>query len=240
MTQDISKLFDGMANIEDNNNSNDLTGFSTQLIAASNQRSKQLIEIVKTDKAIGAQLMDCLKSGTAPVLFELLEDNFSDEIVEDSEFLSGATESQLDRLLESRRSDRSTTKRKGFKTLKAVMDYLAAGYAELVIRQASGKEYSATRGIELDGSEDAIKRRIASLRSKQSRNKKLALLDPTVAEELEEVKAEIERLQGLLGKAPSSKQLKSDLMSELKKLDLASLPPETADRIRKLMEAESK
>lgn len=240
MTQDISKLFDGMANIEDNNNSNNLTGFSTQLIAASNQRSRQLIEIVKTDKAIGAQLMDCLKSGTAPTLFELLEDNFSDEIVEDSEFLSGATESQLDRLLESRRSDRSTTKRKGFKTLKAVMDYLAAGYAELVIRQASGKEYSATRGIELDGSEDAIKRRIASLRSKQSRNKKLALLDPAVAEELEEVKAEIERLQGLLGKAPSSKQLKSDLMSELKKLDLASLPPETADRIRKLMEAESK
>ena len=240
MTQEISKLFDGMANIEDNNSTNDLTGFSTQLIAASNQRSKQLIEIVKTDKAIGAQLMDCLKSGTAPVLFELLEDNFSDEIVEDSEFLSGATESQLDRLLESRRSDRSTTKRKGFKTLKAVMDYLAAGYAELVIRQASGKEYSATRGIELDGSEDAIKRRIASLRSKQSRNKKLALLDPTVAEELEEVKAEIERLQGLLGKAPSSKQIKSDLMSELKKLDLASLPPETADRIRKLMEAESK
>lgn len=239
MTQEISKLFDGMANIEDNN-SNDLTGFSTQLIAASNQRGKQLIEIVKTDKAIGAQLMDCLKSGTAPALFELLEGSFSEQIIEDSEFLSGATESQLDRLLESRRSDRSTTKRKGFKTLKAVMDYLAAGYAELVIRQASGKEYSATRGIELDGSEDAIKRRIASLRSKQSRNKKLALLDPVVATELEEVKAEIERLQGLLGKAPSSKQLKSDLMSELKKLDLASLPPETADRIRKLMEAESK
>lgn len=239
MTQDISKLFDGMANIEDNN-SNDLTGFSTQLIASSNQRSKQLIEIVKTDKAIGAQLMDCLKSGTAPALFGLLEGSFSEQIIEDSEFLSGATESQLGRLLESRRSDRSTTKRKGFKTLKAVMDYLAAGYAELVIRQASGKEYSATRGIELDGSEDAIKRRIASLRSKQSRNKKLALLDPAVAEELEEVKAEIERLQGLLGKAPSSKQLKSDLMSELKKLDLASLPPETADRIRKLMEAESK
>ena len=239
MTQDISKLFDGMANIEDNN-SNDLTGFSTQLIASSNQRSKQLIEIVKTDKAIGAQLMDCLKSGTAPTLFELLEDNFSAEIVEDSEFLSEATESQLDRLLESRRSDRSSTKRKGFKTLKAVMDYLAAGYAELVIRQASGKEYSATRGIELDGSEDAIKRRIASLRSKQSRNKKLALLDPDVAAELEEVKAEIERLQGLLGKAPSTKQLKSDLMSELKKLDLATLPPEMADRIQKLIEAESK
>lgn len=240
MTQDISKLFDGMANIEDNNNSNDLTGFSTQLIAASNQRSKQLIEIVKTDKAIGAQLMDCLKSGTAPALFELLEGSFSEQIVEDSEFLSEATREQLDRLLESRRSDRSSTKRKGFKTLKAVMDYLAAGYAELVIRQASGKEYSATRGIELDGSEDAIKRRIASLRSKQSRNKKLALLDPAVAAELEEVKAEIERLQGLLGKAPSAKQLKSDLMSELKKLDLATLPPETADRIRKLMEAESK
>lgn len=239
MTQDISKLFDGMANIEDNN-SNDLTGFSTQLIASSNQRSKQLIEIVKTDKAIGAQLMDCLKSGTAPTLFELLEDNFSAEIVEDSEFLSEATESQLDRLLESRRSDRSSTKRKGFKTLKAVMDYLAAGYAELVIRQASGKEYSATRGIELDGSEDAIKRRIASLRSKQSRNKKLALLDPDVAAELEEVKAEIGRLQGLLGKAPSTKQLKSDLMSELKKLDLATLPPEMADRIQKLIEAESK
>lgn len=239
MTQEISKLFDGMANIEDNN-SNDLTGFSTQLIAASNQRSKQLIEIVKTDKAIGAQLMDCLKSGTAPTLFELLEGSFSEQIVEDSKFLSEATESQLDRLLESRRSDRSSTKRKGFKTLKAVMDYLAAGYAELVIRQASGKEYSATRGIELDGSEDAIKRRIASLRSKQSRNKKLALLDPAVAAELEEVKAEIERLQGLLGKAPSTKQLKSDLMSELKKLDLAALPPEMADRIQKLMEAESK
>lgn len=239
MTQEISKLFDGMANIEDNN-SNDLTGFSTQLIAASNQRSKQLIEIVKTDKAIGAQLMDCLKSGTAPTLFELLEGSFSEQIVEDSKFLSEATESQLDRLLESRRSDRSSTKRKGFKTLKAVMDYLAAGYAELVIRQASGKEYSATRGIELDGSKDAIKRRIASLRSKQSRNKKLALLDPAVAAELEEVKAEIERLQGLLGKAPSTKQLKSDLMSELKKLDLAALPPEMADRIRKLMEAESK
>lgn len=236
--EEFSTLINGTQSVG-TGKSNDLTGFTAKLIATSDLRCKELIAEAKNDPTIGTKIMECLKSGEAVDIFQLIEGSVIQQITTDAtECLTGATDKQLARMLESRRSERSTAKKTQFKNLKNVTDYISASYAELVIRQASGKAYAATSGIDLsDGSADAINRRIASLRSKQSRMKPLAKFSPEAQKDLEAVQAEIAQLQQKLGvTAKATTQTRAELLSDLMKIDLTSLPPEVAARLQAIID----
>ena len=152
--------------------------------------------------------------------------------------LAECTEDELSRLLESRRSDRSKTKKKGLRTNVAVMlTYFAAVIAEMAIRAASGKEYVAqsTNAIDVEAlalDQEALNKKIRSLQSKQS-NLRRALkyipadTDAPERDELKRVQAQIEELQSrrtstvktVTTKVPSAEVLKKAIaaMSEEEK-----------------------
>lgn len=153
--------------------------------------------------------------------------------------LAECTDDELSRLLESRRSDRSKTKKKGLRTNVAVMlTYFAAVIAEMAIRAASGKEYvaqSAATTIDVEAlalDQEALNKKIRSLQSKQS-NLRRALkyipadTDAPERDELKRVQAQIEELQSrrtstvktVTTKVPSAEVLKKAIaaMSEEEK-----------------------
>lgn len=149
--------------------------------------------------------------------------------------LADCTDDELSRLLESRRSDRSKTKKKGLRTSVVVMlTYFAAVIAEMAIRAASGKEYVAQSANTIDVEalaldQEALNKKIRSLQSKQS-NLRRALkyipddTDAPEREELKRVQAQIEELQSrrtstvktVTTKVPSAEVLKKAIaaMSE--------------------------
>lgn len=165
----------------------------------------------------------------------------------DAEMLADATEDELKRLLESRRSDRSKCKKKGINSnMLNCRNYVAAMYAELVVRQAMGKPYTGTRGgaeLDLDslaGDQDAIVRKVKSLQSKKCRIKKLAEAGVAGAsDELTEVEAEIERLNALRPTArvatkAAVKSIKVDELREaLSKIE-GAVPEEILELMKKL------
>ena len=144
-------------------------------------------------------------------------------------------------MLESRRSDRSKTKKKGLRTNVVVMlTYFAAVIAEMAIRAASGKEYVAQSANTIDVEalaldQEALNKKIRSLQSKQS-NLRRALkyipddTDAPERDELKRVQAQIEELQSrrtstvktVSTKVPSAEVLKKAIasMSEEEKLAL--------------------
>ncbi len=147
--------------------------------------------------------------------------------------LTECTDDELSRLLESRRSDRSKTKKKGLRTNVAVMlTYFAAVIAEMAIRAASGKEYvaqSAATTIDVEAlalDQEALNKKIRSLQSKQS-NLRRALkyipadTDAPERDELKRVQAQIEELQSrrtstvktVSTKVPSAEVLKKAIAS---------------------------
>lgn len=147
--------------------------------------------------------------------------------------LAACTDDELSRLLESRRSDRSKTKKKGLRTNVAVMlTYFAAVIAEMAIRAASGKEYvaqSAATTIDVEAlalDQEALNKKIRSLQSKQS-NLRRALkyipddTDAPERDELKRVQAQIEELQSrrtstvktVSTKVPSAEVLKKAIAS---------------------------
>lgn len=152
--------------------------------------------------------------------------------------LTECTDDELSRLLESRRSDRSKTKKKGLRTNVAVMlTYFAAIIAEMAIRAASGKEYVAQSAATIDVEalaldQEALNKKIRSLQSKQS-NLRRALkyipadTDAPERDELKRVQAQIEELQSrrtstvktVSTKVPSAEVLKKAIaaMSEEEK-----------------------
>ena len=152
--------------------------------------------------------------------------------------LAECTDDELSRLLESRRSDRSKTKKKGLRTNVAVMlTYFAAVIAEMAIRAASGKEYVAQSANTIDVEalaldQEALNKKIRSLQSKQS-NLRRALkyipadTDAPERDELKKVQAQIEELQSkrtstvktVTTKVPSAEVLKKAIaaMSEEEK-----------------------
>lgn len=146
--------------------------------------------------------------------------------------LAECTDDELSRLLESRRSDRSKTKKKGLRTNVAVMlTYFAAVIAEMAIRAASGKEYVAQSAATIDVEalaldQEALNKKIRSLQSKQS-NLRRALkyipadTDAPERDELKRVQAQIEELQSrrtstvktVATKVPSAEVLKKAIAS---------------------------
>lgn len=143
---------------------------SQELISTCNTLALDAIKLASTDPEIG-KLAAAVQSGDHEALVA-----FVDKAVEvpDKSMLDGATEDELSRLLESRRSDRSKAKKAGLTTLDTIRRYISAWIAELVIRAASGKAYKApSTGFsveDMDGADrDTITKKIKSLQSKRCR-----------------------------------------------------------------------
>lgn len=205
--------------------------FTPQLQAISQQRANELVSRTQTDKALADQATKMLQGNTTD-LIELINLAYTvKEISDDAAFLKAASADELDGMLESRRSDRSKTKAKGLTKMTTILSYIAAMYAELLIRENTGKPYQSNLTTELFVSDDkeAITKKIKSLQSKQSRLNKLAAYDVSAAAELADVKAEISRLNELRGTARVStsttvKSVEVDkLRTALADLDVSSM-----------------
>lgn len=193
------------------------------------------------------ELANKMLAGDPADLMELFERTGMMERVgaDAQEALDGASEDELKRLLESRRSDRSKCKKKGIASSMLVCrNYVACMYAELMVREAMGKPYTGTRGVTggsaLDESDlEAVGRRVKSLQSKKCRVKKLADAGvPGAQEELDEVIAEIERLNALrptrVVARSAVKSIKVDELREaLNKLE-GDVPAEILELMAKL------
>lgn len=173
------------------------------------------------------ELANRMLQGNPADLMELFEKTGALETVsaDAQTALTGASEDELKRLLESRRSDRSKCKKKGIgSSMLVCRNYVACMYAELMVRNGMGKPYTGTRGVAggstLDESDlDAVKRRVKSLQSKKCRIKKLADAGVAGAQaELDEVEAEIERLNALrpTAKVSTKVAVKSIKVDELR------------------------
>lgn len=166
-----------------------------------------------------------------------------DHVAEDAVALQGADEDTLKKMLESRRSDRSKSKKKGVRShITVCKAYVGAFYAELVIREAMGKPYTGRTGVgaSVVNTEDldAVNRRIKSLQSKKCRLGKLAKAGDAEAQaQLDETIAEIERLQAFRPATSTTvvKSIKVDELREaLSKLQGEDLPDEVRELLAKI------
>lgn len=214
--------------------------FTPSLIAQSNARAIELMKSVSTNPEL-YDLANTALDGLKPQdLIDLINAVFNDETIQDdSKLLTGADDDQLSRLLESRRSDRSKAKAKNPRSSVAVCrTYISAMYAELLIRSIWNKPYqSADAGLnmsELAEDKEALTRKIKSLQSKKCRLGKTAPYVEADAAALEEVEAEIDRLNSL---RPNTRVVSKTVIRDadtetirqaLSMIDLASL--EDADR----------
>ena len=194
------------------------------------------------------ELATKMMEGNPADLMELFEKTGALENVDDDAILlDGASDDELKRLLESRRSDRSKCKKKGIgSNMLTCRNYVAAMYAELMVRKAMGKPYTGSRGAaasEFNADEadlEAIGRRVKSLQTKKCRVKKLAEAGVEgAAKELADVEAEIARLNELRGARvvtrTAVKSIKADeLRAALSKMDKADLPEEVLALMAKI------
>lgn len=185
-----------------------------------------------------------MDSGDPSDLVKLFEaTGVMEKVAGDAAALQGADEDDLKRMLESRRSDRSKSKKRGVRSSITVCKaYVAAFYAELVIRQAMNKPYTGRTGVGatvIDTEDlDAVKRRIKSLQSKKCRLSKLAKAgDAASQKELDETVAEIERLQAFRPATSTTvvKSVKVDELREaLSKLNADEVPEEVRALLAKI------
>lgn len=172
--------------------------YTPELISLSNRRASNLILVASKRSDLFNLVNTVLDNGQADDCIRLINMVYEqNDIVEDAQFLKGADQTTLARLLASRQSDRSKAKKAG---LRSSMDhcrtFISSMYSEMLIRSASGKKYNAASLINVNTDDlDAVTRKIASLRSKKSRLNKLAQYDQEARAELNSVTAEIERLQ---------------------------------------------
>ena len=207
-------------------------GYTPALIAHSNGRAAELMRSVSEKPELHTLANRAIDVGEPQDLIDLIKAVFDDETVHaDSELLTGASEDELSRLLESRRSDRSKAKAKGPRTnARVCQTYISAMYAEMLIREYWQKPYSGVSVVVDSTDTEAVTRRIKSLQSKKSRLNKLAAYDADAKAELEETVAEIERLNALRPTTRTSsvtavKSLEVDqLRAMLKDIDPATLP----------------
>lgn len=220
---------------------------TAELNSRANERATETIKTASDNQELH-ELANRMMAGNPADLIELFDKTgVLSHVEEDAKLLDGATEDELKRLLESRRSDRSKSKKKGISTNMAnCRNYVSAMYAELMVRQAMGKPYTgahAPSDFDVDsiaGDQDAINRKIKSLQSKKCRVKKLADAGiPEAIEELSIVESEIARLNALRPSARVStrsavKSIKVDeLRDALNKIE-GDVPEEILALIAKL------
>jgi len=221
--------------------------YTPNLIAKSNDRAQELMLQVGKRPELHDLANAALDNGEPTDLIKLIESVFgSDTIKTDAKLLEGADDYQLQHLLDSRRSDRSKAKAKGTRTSVGVCKtYISSMYAELLVRDIWNKPYTgSTTELDIDalsGDRDAVTRKIKSLQSKKSRLNKLATYDTDAASELEEVEAEIARLNELRPSTRATaktvvKDIKVDELREaLKSLDINSMPEDDQAKLLELM-----
>lgn len=208
------------------------------------ERASEAIMAASKDATLFPVANQMMDSGDPADLLRLFEaTSMLDHVAGDAAALQGADEDDLKRMLESRRSDRSKCKKRGVRSSIAVCKaYVAAFYAELVIRQAMGKPYTGRTGITASDINiedlDAVNRRIKSLQSKKCRLGKLAKAGDAAAQnELDQTIAEIERLQAFRP-ATSTTVVKSIKVDELRealgKLQAEDLPEEVRALMAKI------
>lgn len=219
-------------------------------VELNSRATERATETIKTASANPEfhELANKMMAGDPADLLDLFEKTGIIANVEaDATVLDGADEDELKRLLESRRSDRSKCKKKGIgSSMLNCRNYVAAMYAELMVRQAMGKPYTGARGAtevdfdSLAGDQDAIVRKVKSLQSKKCRVKKLAEAGVDGAtKELAQVEAEIERLNALRPTArvatkAAVKSIKVDELREaLSKIE-GDVPAEILELMKKL------
>lgn len=219
--------------------------YTEQLVTVSKQRATEALRIASTDEETFKLAETVVNGGEAETLFDFLTKTVGDNVAQDAEFMADASENELSRLLESRRSERSHTKKKGLlSSTVALNKYIAAGYAEMLVRTAWNKPYEATSTIDVDTEDlDAINRKIKSLQSKKSRlNKLVKLGDEDAIAEQSEVIAEIDRLAQFRPTTRTQstaviKDIDTDVIREaLSKVDFKTLTDEEALKLTALME----
>lgn len=208
------------------------------------------VELIKT---VGSTRMDLtdqanamMDSGDAGALIQLIEAVYPHEVwTEDAaEVLEGCPDEELSKMLESQRSNRSKAKKAGLRTkLVNTVAYISAMYAELLIRERTGKAYVSTgrgsSGEELDleklaADPDALKRKINSLASKKSRLSKVAPYDEEASKALEQTEKDLAELRALRP-TPSRTVVKSIPIEELRKALGMLNPDEVPAEILELM-----
>ena len=216
--------------------------YTPALKAQSEARTTELIHAVAKDQAKLDLFKECIETGKAVKMIDLIKSVFDEETIHtDSLILSGATEKEFDSLLESRRSERSKARANKIVSMDQAHKFFSAMYAEILVREAWNKPYEAA-GTELDQSDlDAVNRKIKSLQSKKSRLNKLASYDAQAKKELMEVEAEIERLGSLRpnSNVSSKTTIKSadvdTVRAALKQLDMSALSEDEQAKVLALM-----
>ena len=230
--------------VQDNSSESRKLDFTPILIGTSNTRATELMQTVSKTPELFELANTAIDGGQPQDLIDLINAVYDDETIKtDSKILDGADEDQLSRLLESRRSDRSKAKAKGPRSnITVCRTYISAMYAELLIREYWQKPYAGTNAVEVNTNDmDAIVSRIRSLQSKKSRLKKLAEYDEDARNDLEEVEAEIDRLNELRPNSRTvTKTVVKDMPTEqlravLKAIDPSSLPEDEQAKLIDLM-----
>lgn len=207
-------------------------GYTPLLVDCANKRASEIM-LKGSEHAELANKV--IADGMVADLLELINTVTPEgQIESDAALLDGCDDDQLARLLESRRSDRSKAKKKGLTTSVTVCKaYISAMYAELMIRAKTGKAYTGSNAAadydvdQLASDQDALNKKIASLRSKQSRLRKLAQFDPQAKSELESLAEEINRLNALrTGTRRTRTTIKDTSIDDIRKA-LDSIDPET-------------
>ncbi len=211
--------------------------YTPVLIDKANTRASELMMNVSKQPELYDLVNKALDDGNPQDLIDLIKAVYDDATLkEDATILDGCDEDQLSRLLESRRSDRSKAKKKGPRTNVTVCKtYISSMYAELLIREYWNKPYTGQAGTsaaDLDTTDQtAIAKKVKSLQSKKCRLGKIAQYDDVAKKELDEVNAEIARLNALRPtvKTGATKTVVKDtdveqLRNIVKTLDISSLP----------------
>lgn len=194
------------AEVAHNTNSRTIPG-AAELIAQCNALALDAIKKATTDPEVGA-LAAAMQTGGQKELQAFVDATVK---VPTTELIKDCSEEELNRMLESRRSDRSKSKKAGLTTIDNIRRYVSAWIAELVIRQATGKSYKAPGTSELGSFEstdyEEITRKIKSLQSKKCRVSAILKYGPNEAVEAEvnQIQAEIDRLNKMRGAKPRVK-----------------------------------
>lgn len=228
-------------------NSTNQNRYTAQLVDVSKQRATEALRAATTNPALYEQANAVLDGATKDQVFNFLVATVGDNIATDCTFMGNATDNEFSSMLESRRSEMSHTKKKVSRTatMTNVVKYIAAAYAELLIRQAWNKPYAAADAADFDEADlDAINAKIRSLQSKKSRTNQLIRAGATQLQaEYDEVVAEIERLQAFRPTTKTSGKIAIKdaddvkvLRDALSKIDMSTLSDDEVARLATLME----
>lgn len=194
------------------------------LIQWSTGLTNAIITAARSDETIATACSEVQKGGME-ALQALVDENIDPSEISQMADELGDDESNLKGLLESRRSDRSKSKKK-LSSLDGFRKYVSAWIAELAVREALGLSYKAPTesteyGSFVSDDYEVITKKIKSLQSKKCRfNATLKYVESEELQlELQEIQAEIDRLNQMRGvstRVKSTDTVKAVSLDELR------------------------